>query len=192
MKPMKNKITLAAITIGGLLAGCATHDQVGIETALQQLGGGLAGMRAAELQQLTNSVFVTRGQTNFSTGLFVTDASVTFNITTSKNKSNQLVLDVSTAIPQSPVTGKVGDTFSTSSSVTKANQITVNFASPLFTVTTTTTKQTNGAVETKVEKTITNPTNIVGFYNAITHGTNGVDSPGALQPGPFFTAHPNK
>jgi hypothetical protein len=186
---MKNKITLVVITaITAILTGCASPKEITVQSALQQLGSGLAGMRGAELDELTNSVFVSRGQTNFSTGLFVSSATVTFNVTASKTTQNTLTLDVSTAIPQSPVTGKLGDTLSNSSTVTRANQITVNFISPLFS--TTTTKQTNGTVVT--EQTITNPTNIVAFYNAITHGTNGVDSPGALQPGPFFMAHPVK
>lgn len=125
-----------------MLVGCSSTKQsnLSIDKALESLGKGLAGMKVAELDQLTNQCFVSRGETNtFVTGLFVSDATVVFNVTASKSNSNELALDLSASVPQIPVSGSVSDTYSSASSINRGNQIAIHFVSPLFTTTTTTT-----------------------------------------------------
>jgi hypothetical protein len=171
---IKSNIAIAILAAGVTLAGCSTKPEGGIpvEQGLFQVGRGLASMKLGELTVLTNSVF--HGRTNFATGLFASDFSYTFNVTTSKSDSNSLSIEADTAVPQSPVSGKLADTYTSSSSRNRANQITINFTSPFFTTTTitTTNKQTVGtnvvtSVETKVERTITDPKKLSDFLNVV-------------------------
>ena len=147
---MKRIAHYAAIPALGtlLFTGCCSTDHVAkpssitVVQALTDVGTGLAALKAAELQALTNPVF--KGQTNFITGLFPAEVDVTFNVTASASKSNSLVIDVNAGpFPQIPVSGKIGDTFTSQSAASRGNQITLKFVSALFAKTTTTTS-TNG------------------------------------------------
>jgi hypothetical protein len=170
---------MAVMAAGAALAGCATQPESGtpIDAGLYQVGKGLASIKLGELTVLTNSVF--HGQKDFATGLFATDFSYVFNVQRSQSDANVLTIEADAAVPQSPVSGKAGDTLSTSSSNSRGNQIIINFTSPLFTTTTitTTNKTTAGSntvttVETKVERTITDPQKLADFLKVV--GGNGL------------------
>src|ERR1700722_19951340 len=122
------------LSAGILLAGCCSTDPragVPVEEGLHQVGRGLASLKLGELEVVaTNAVF--GGKKDFSVGLFPTDFSYVFNVTTSKSDSNNLYIEADAAVPQSPVSGKIGDSLTTSSSNARANQIIITFASPFF------------------------------------------------------------
>lgn len=168
--------SLAIISATMLLTGCcSTEPRAGVPVAegLHQVGRALASLKLGELEVVkTNKVF--DGQKDFAVGLFATDFSYVFNVTSSKNKSNNLYIEADVAPTQSPVSGKVGDSFTTSSSSGRANQIIINFASPFFTTTTTTTTNITGTgsnaltkVEIKVERTITDATKLKEFFETV-------------------------
>jgi hypothetical protein len=171
--PMLKFITV--ISAGLLLSGCCSNEPkagTSLETGLYQVGRGLASMKLGELEVSTNTVF--EGQKDFAVGLFATDFSYVFNVTSSKGDSNNLYIEADAAVPQSPVSGKVGDSFTTTSSSGRANQIIINFASPFFTTTTTTTTNKTGTgtnavttVQTKVERTITDPKTLGLFFDTV-------------------------
>lgn len=187
---MKNALfkTTIVTSFGALLAGCCSTSPpdaaVPIEAGLLQVGRGLASIKLGELQILTNEVFartVYGTNKDFSVGLFPTDFSYVFNVTRSKGDSNTLYIEADAAVPQSPVSGKLGDSYTSTSSSGRANQIIINFASPFFTTTTTTTtnKQTTGSntvttVETKVVRSITEPQKISDFFKAVRGADVGV------------------
>ena len=176
---IKPYTTVLAIGLAGLLAGCAStkKNDVSIESALEQLGRGFAKMKVAELNELTNQCFVDSHQTNFNTGLFVTDATVTFNVTASSSKSNTLALDVSAAVPQSPVSGKVSDAFTSASSLTRGNQVTVHFASPFFGTSKVTKTDTNKVVTVTEEQPLTPPDVLAAWLKVVFNSTNGFTPP---------------
>ena len=172
-------IAIAAVSVS--LAGCGTgrQDPVSLDYGLYQVGKGLANLKLAELEVLTNSVFRDHGQTNFTLGLFPTDFTYTFNVTASKNHSNQLTIEAAASVPQYPASVKAADTYATAASSGRVNQFTINFASPFFTTTTiiTTNKQTVGSntvttVEAKVQRSITDPKILREFFSVV-YGTNG-------------------
>ena len=159
------------------LAGCCTNHVVDspksitFVQALHDVGQGLADMKLAELETMrTNSTLNEKyGETGFVTGLFPSEVEVTFNITASSSNANQLSVDLSAAVPQSPVSGKIGGAISSSSSAARANQITIKFVSVLFAKTSTTTS-TNGQ-KVVVEQGITDPAQLSAFLDAINkHG----------------------
>jgi hypothetical protein len=169
------KIT-AFIVAGALLGGCCSTDPkagTSVESGLHQVGRGLASLKLGELEVIaTNSVF--KGQKDFAVGLYATDFSYVFNVTSSKGDSNNLYIEADAAVPQSPVSGKIGDSYTTTSSSGRANQIILNFASPFFTTTTTTTTNKTGTgsnvvttVQTKVERTITDAKKLADFFETV-------------------------
>jgi hypothetical protein len=110
------------------------------------------------------------GTNDFITGLFPSEVEVTFNVTAGAVNNNQLSIDLNASAPNVPVGGKVGDTYSSQSSASRGNQITIKFTSALFTSTKTTTTTTNGAKVT-VEQDITDPETLEKFWKAI--GSSG-------------------
>ncbi len=73
-------------------------------------------------------------------------------------------------MPSVPVSGKVSDSFSSSSSASRGNQITIKFASALFQPTTTNTfvtGNTTNTVTVKVENKLTKPQFLKDFYAAV-------------------------
>lgn len=160
---------LAALTF----AGCCTNrvvdspKSITFVQALHDVGQGLAEMKAAELETLrTNSALHEQyGKTDFVTGLFPSEVDVTFNVTASAANANQLSVDLSAAAAQSPVSGKIGDKFSASSSTARANQITIKFVSVLFAKTTTTTSDNGQKVV--VENGIVDPAKLSDFLEVI-------------------------
>jgi len=140
--------------------------------ALHDLGAGLAELKAAQLEVFaTNHYWKDRFGTNdFITGLFPSEVDVTFNVTAGASNNNQLSIDLNASAPNVPVGGKIGDTFSSQSSASRGNQITLKFTSALFTTTKTTTTTTNGTKVT-VEQNITDPETLEKFWKVIGVGS---------------------
>ncbi len=161
-----------------LLAGCCANrvdspQSITFVQAMHDVGQGLAEMKAAELETLrTNSVLRDQyGKTDFVTGLFPSEVEVTFNVTASASNANQLTVDLSAAVAQSPVSGSVGTKVSASSASARANQITIKFVSALFAKTSTVTT-TNGRKEVVVQG-IVDPERLGAFLDTIDkHGVN--------------------
>jgi outer membrane murein-binding lipoprotein Lpp len=173
--PMKTKINLIAVSMLAtlFLAGCCSTDNVAkpsnitLVNALRDVGTGLAEMKAAELATFaTNKVLNPSGTNDFFTGLFPAEVDVTFNVTAGASNGNQLSLDLNASAPSVPVGGKISDTYSTSSTASRGNQITVKFMSAYFTTTTTTTTATNG-IKVVVEQKLTDATALNNFLNVI-------------------------
>ena len=124
-------------------------------------------MKAAELATFaTNQVLNPGGTNDFITGLFPAEVDVTFNVTAGAANGNQLSLDLNASAPSVPVGGKISDTYSTSSTAARGNQITVKFMSAYFTTTTTTTTATNGT-KVVVEQKITDAKTLGDFLNVV-------------------------
>jgi hypothetical protein len=145
----------------------AIPSQITVSQALADVGTGLAALKMAELQALTNSVF--KGMTNFVTGLFPAEVDVTFNVTASDSDSKSLVIAVNAGpFPQVPVGGKIGGSVASQESAARGNQITLRFTSALFARTTTVTS-TNGS-KTVVEEGIVDATKLKNFLNVVQDG----------------------
>lgn len=172
---MNTKFNLIVIPILAalLLTGCCSTDNVAkpsnitLVNALRDVGTGLAEMKAAELATFaTNKVLNPGGTNDFITGLFPAEVDVTFNVTAGAANGNQLSLDLNASAPSVPVGGKISDTYSTSSTAARGNQITVKFMSAYFTTTTTTTTMTNGT-KVAVEQKITDAKTLGDFLSVI-------------------------
>jgi hypothetical protein len=179
---MTNKINLIAIgLLATLLLGGCVNDRVAqpsnitLVNALHDLGAGLAELKAAELEMVaTNECLRNQlGTNDFITGLFPSEVVVTFNVTAGTSKNNQLSIDLNASVPNVPVGGKIGDTFSSQSSTSRGNQITIKFTSVLFATTKTTTTATNGTKVTE-EQNITDPATLEKFWKAIGGGSVSV------------------
>jgi len=172
---MKRLLKLAVMPVLAALmfTGCATNrvvdspKSITFVQALHDVGQGLAEMKAAELETMrTNGALSEQyGKTDFVTGLFPSEVDVTFNVTASASNAGQLSVDLSAAVPQSPVSGKIGGAISVSSSASRANQITIKFVSVLFANTTTTTS-TNGQ-KVVVANGIVDPTKLGDFLGVL-------------------------
>ena len=183
---MKNKIELMAVSLLTtlLLAGCvstgyvAQPSNITLVNALHDVGAGLAALKAAELEMVATNQYLHKmwGTNDFTTGIFPTEVDVTFNVTAGATQNNQLSIDLNASAPNVPVGGKIGDTFSSQSSASRGNQITLKFASALFSTTTTTTTATNGT-KVAVEQKLTDPATLVNFWKAIGH-----DSKSGMEP----------
>ena len=156
-----------------LFTGCCSTNNVAkpsnitLVNALRDVGTGLAEMKAAELSAFaTNKVLNPTGTNDFITGLFPAEVDVTFNVTAGASNANQLSLDLNASAPSVPVGGKISDTYSTSSTAARGNQITVKFMSAYFTTTTTTTTSTNGT-KVAVEQKITDAKTLGDFLNVV-------------------------
>lgn len=129
-------IPLSLTLIGCAENGVTKPSDVTLEQGMQSVGRGLALMKAAEIEAAkTNGL-----SPNFNTGLLPSEATVTFNIAAAASNSNQLMIDLS-APPTIPVKASGSDTFSSSASGSRANQITIKFSSLYFN----TTSSTNSA-----------------------------------------------
>jgi hypothetical protein len=167
------KLVVLPVLAALLFIGCCTNQPVDspksitFVQALHDVGQGLAEMKSAELETLrTNSALHERyGKTDFVTGLFPSEVDVTFNVTANAANANQLSVDLGAAAAQSPVRGSIGGKTSTSSSASRANQITIKFVSVLFAKTTTTTS-TNGQ-KVVVENGIVDPATLGDFLGVI-------------------------
>lgn len=188
---MKNKINLIAFCLFAtlLLTSCAsTTDHVAkpsnitLVSALHDLGAGLAELKAAQLEVVATNQYLKErfGTNDFITGLFPSEVDVTFNVTAGAANNNQLSIDLNASVPNVPVGGKIGDTFSSQSSASRGNQITLKFTSALFTTTKTTTTTTNGTKVT-VEQNITDPETLEKFWKAIGGSSVSADKvPGGI------------
>jgi hypothetical protein len=165
-----------------LLTGCASVDRVAtpssisIETALEQVGVGLARMKVAEIREMKRAAKVLKTDPQkFNTGLLPSELSVTFNISRNAVKTNSLAVDLSGSSPGVPVGGKLSGSTSSGDVASRGNQIAIKFSSIVFQPTTTTTitstvlspegVKTN--TETvKVEQKITSPDLLKALYRA--------------------------
>ena len=192
MKPLVFHISALAGCCLIFSNGCCTKkDGTPIADGLYQIGQGLARMRMGELDTITNKVFLDRGETNFTTGLFATEFSYTFNVSSSKYSNNALTIAATASVPQIPVSGSLSDAYSAGQASQRANQITLNFASPYFTTTTivTTNKTTVGtntvvAIETKTIRTITPPDQLKAFFKVVYGKEASITPSGGVTP--FF------
>lgn len=180
-----SKISFATLTsslplcVVLLFTGCVSTNNVAkpsnitLVSALREVGSGLAEMKAAEMSTFaTNKVLNPSGTNDFITGLFPAEVDVTFNVTAGASKGNQLSIDLNASAPSVPVGGKIGDTYSTSSTASRGNQITIKFMSAYFTTTTTTTTATNGT-KVVVEQKLTDA-DVLGKFLNVVKGQHGV------------------
>jgi len=106
-----------------ILAGCGTTaivpkpGAITLENAMKSVGAGLVEMHKAEA--------------GLKTGLIPSEVSVTFNISASATDANKLYVEVG-APAGAPVTGKLGDEASTTTTATRGNQITIKFSNLLL------------------------------------------------------------
>ncbi len=170
---MKRIIHCASIftLVTAIFSGCCSTDRVAkpssisVVQALTDVGAGLAAMKIAELQALTNAVL--GGKSDYITGLFPAEVVVTFNVTASASNTNALVIDLNAGpFPSIPVGGKVGGALSSQSAASRGNQITLKFTSALFDNTTTTTTSTNGT-KVAVDAQIIDPDKLERFFMAV-------------------------
>ena len=173
------RIFSLALCAALLFTGCVSTNNVAkpsnitLVNALREVGSGLAEMKAAEINTFaTNKVLNPYGTNDFITGLFPAEVDVTFNVTAGASKGNQLSIDLNASAPSVPVGGKISDTYSTSSTAARGNQITIKFMSAYFTTTTTTTTATNGT-KVAVEQKITDAKALNDFLNVV-KGQHGV------------------
>src|ERR1700744_4381154 len=99
-------IFLAVSICVALVAGCGTKNNgTPIASGLYQVGRGIAALRMGELDTLTNQVFLSRGEANYTVGLFPTDVSYTFNVSSSKFDRNTLT--IAAAVQASRIPGSL-------------------------------------------------------------------------------------
>jgi hypothetical protein len=163
-----------------LFTGCVSTNNVAkpsnitLVNALREVGSGLAEMKAAEITTFaTNKVLNPSGTNDFITGLFPAEVDVTFNVTAGASNGNQLSIDLNASAPSVRVGGKISDTYSTSSTAARGNQITLKFMSAYFTTTTTTTTATNGT-KVAVEQKLTDAKTLNDFLNVV-KGQHGIE-----------------
>jgi len=170
---MKKEIRTAGLPVlfALMFAGCCAHrvadpsQSITFVQAMHDVGQGLAEMKAAELETLrTHSVLREQyGRTDFVTGLFPSEVDVTFEVTANAAHADQLSVDLGAVPFRTPVNGSGGGNFSTSSSATRANQITIKFVSVIFAGTTTTTSVSGQKVV--VKNGITDPKTLGDFLD---------------------------
>jgi len=166
-------VAVATVFIALSFSACSTDrvakpGNVTLVEALHDVGAGLAAFKAAELEMVATNAYLQHAYgTNgdFITGLMPTELDVTFNVTESASKKNELALDLHAPVVAT-VGGKLGDTFDSQSAVARGNQVTLKFSSIFFSSTTTTTTSTNGA-KVAVEQKLTDPKTLEAFSKII-------------------------
>lgn len=109
------RLTLSFL-VASVLAGCCSSRSmpapgaISLEDAMKSVGTGLVAMHAAE--------------GGLKTGLVPSEVTVTFNISASATDASKLVVEVGAPVSV-PVTGKVGGEVSSTSTMTRGNQIRV-------------------------------------------------------------------
>ncbi|MBY0498517.1 MAG: hypothetical protein K2P74_02720 [Nitrosomonas sp.] len=97
--------------------------------ALKEVGSGLVEMKKAQLK-------ANNGE-EFSSGMVVAEAEVTFNISDEGHDSGKIFVEASPPAAF-PISGKAGGSYETGATTARGNQITIRFKSILFSKKTTT------------------------------------------------------
>ena len=110
---------LCLIALVAVFSGCTTNRAVSqpgtitLEAALKSVGQGLHDLNAAE--------------GNIRTGLYPETVQLTFNISASSATGGGLTIDLTGGVPQIPVSGTAGGSFSNNFTGQRGNQITIIF-----------------------------------------------------------------